>query len=384
MARCRFGMWPVLPLDVHFRKPSPWRPFPLDQNNVKVFSRARHAIYNACKAFGFQEKDIILVPAYHHGSEIEALVQVGVKIKYYELDQNLEPDPDELEQLMEADVKALYITHYLGFPQKASLWRKWCDDRKLLLIEDAAQAFLAEKDGIPVGTHGDFSVYCLYKTYGLPDGGLLYSKKYLDIPISKTPTGLWPMLKRHINFISENSWKIAGPHLRYNASMKNLKKYKKASIDKELALGDPTTSASLMTFRLLPLLLEEDTALRRRENYKYLLTKLGHLVPAPFNELPDGASPFAFPIRIKDAKPFLERLKQEGVIGQLFWLNPHPTLPREKFPRSIALREDVLALPVHQDLSPKQLNQIIRAVKKSLQENIGTKATYDPQPLLQL
>jgi dTDP-4-amino-4,6-dideoxygalactose transaminase len=370
MKRCRFGMWPVLPLNVHFREPSSYLPFPLNRKGVQVFSRARHAIYNACKALGFGKNDEFLVPAYHHGSEIEALVQLGIKLKYYELNEQLEPDPEELDSLMGNKVKALYITHYLGFPQNAKFWRQWCDERGILLIEDAAQAFLAERDGVPVGTHGDFSVYCLYKTYGIPDGGALYSKKPLENLTSKTPSGLWKMIKRHINFISEHRGEIGGLHLKFNDAMKVYKKVKNESNEKELELGDPTTPASAMTMRLLPLLLDENTAARRRENYEFLLKKLGGLVPPPFDVLPDGASPFAFPIRVKDAKAFLERLKKKGVIGQLFWLNPHPTLPREGFKRSIELREDVLALPVHQDLTENELNKIANAVVESLEINV--------------
>ncbi|WP_143962610.1 DegT/DnrJ/EryC1/StrS family aminotransferase [Litoribacter populi] len=366
MKICRFGMWPVLPLNVHFRKPTNYRPFPLDQENLQIYSRARHAMYNACKSLGWGKDDALLVPGYHHGSEIQALCDLDIQLKYYELTEKLEPNPEELDHLMTTNVRALYITHYLGFPQNAAFWRKWCDERNIMLIEDAAQAFLAERDGIPVGSHGDFSIYCLYKTYGLPDGGALVSKKPLKDNYATSPSGVWKMVKRHINFVSEQRGEVAGLHLGFNNAMNVYKKVKNESNEKELELGDPTTRASSMTMKLLPLLLDENTAAKRRDNYRYMLSKLGELVPPPFNELPEGASPFAFPIKMDDAKEFLARLKKKGVIGQLFWLNPHPTLPREEFPFSIELREGVMALPVHQDLSVKELDKIINAVKECL------------------
>ena len=42
-----------------------------------------------------------------------------------------------------------------------------------MLIEDAAQAWLATRDGTPVGSHGDLAFFCLYKSVGLPEGAAL-------------------------------------------------------------------------------------------------------------------------------------------------------------------------------------------------------------------
>ena len=83
---------------------------------------------------------------------------------------SLEPDGGELDALVGPSTRALHITHVLGFPAAAPRWRRWCDERGLLLIEDAAQAWLAAdpQSGEPVGSWGDLSVFCLYKTAGLP------------------------------------------------------------------------------------------------------------------------------------------------------------------------------------------------------------------------
>src|SRR5687768_11009173 len=180
----RLAIWPTLPLNVYFRNVSKWLPYPLGHEECRVFSRARHAIWSACRTLGLGNNDVVLVPAYHHGCEIEALLQAGVNIRYYELTDLLEPDPVNLQQLLTPDVKVLYLIHYLGFPQDALRWRQWCDERGLLLFEDAAQAFLAEIDNMPVGSFGHAGVFCLYKTYGIPDGGAVISFKPPVLPAS--------------------------------------------------------------------------------------------------------------------------------------------------------------------------------------------------------
>ena len=127
----------------------------------------------ACAPLVWGKGDEVLVPAYHHGSEIEALVRAGVKCRFYEASETLEPVTRELEAALTPRTRALLIVHYIGFPQDSDRWRRWCDEHGLLLLEDAAQAWLASASGRPVGSFGDLSVFCLYKTFGFPDGSAL-------------------------------------------------------------------------------------------------------------------------------------------------------------------------------------------------------------------
>lgn len=361
----RLSIWPTLPLNVYFRDVSPWLPYPLSDAGCRVFSRARHAIWNACRTLGLGRKDVILVPAYHHGCEIEALLQAGVNIRYYELTELLEPDPISLQSLLTPDVRVLYLIHYLGFPQDAVRWRQWCDERGLLLFEDAAQAFLAEINNKPVGSFGHAGVFCLYKTYGIPDGGAVTMTGPPALPTSALQSGRWRVFKRHVNWVAERSGLIGSLHLGIKPMMKLLKKKKDHNPHKEFELGDPFMPPSAMTMRLLSKLVDKTTAERRRENYRFLLDHHRHLVPRPFLSLPEGASPFAFPIEVNNADEVLRKLRRYGVEGLLFWRNAHPSLPVKDFPRSMAFRNRIFAVPVHQELTQSELYQIADAVHMS-------------------
>jgi dTDP-4-amino-4,6-dideoxygalactose transaminase len=370
----RLSIWPTLPLNVYFRRASQWLPYPLSDDGCRVFSRARHAIWNACRTLGLGNKDVILVPAYHHGCEIEALLQAGVSIRYYKLTDMLEPDPVSLQSLLTPDVKVLYLIHYLGFPQDALRWRQWCDERGLLLFEDAAQAFLAEIDNRPVGSFGHVGVFCLYKTYGIPDGGAVISTMPPAIPASAMQSGRWGIVKRHVNWMAERSAGIGSLHLFFKPVTKMLR-IKNHNPHREFELGDPYTPASAMTMRLLPKLVDKTTAERRRENYKFLLSQHSHLVPRPFLSLPEGACPFAFPIEVNDASEVLKRLRRYGIEGLLFWRNPHPSLPVKDFPWSMSFRNRVFAIPVHQELTKNELEQISDAVHKCVIQPVREKIT---------
>ena len=361
----RLAIPPTLPLNVHFRTASMWLPFPLGQEGCRIFSLARHAIWNACRAFGLGANDVVLVPAFHHGSEIEALLQAGVKIRYYELTETLAPDLKKLELLLSPEVRVLHLIHYWGFPQDAARWRQWCDERGLLLFEDGAQAFQATRDGRPVGSFGHLGVFCFYKTYGVPDGGILISTAPPPPPPSATQTGIWRAFRRHFNWLAERNRMIGFVHLQFSPFVKWWKNRKFHPID-EFELQDPFTPPSAMTARLLPKIVDKSTPERRRANYRFLLNHFGKIVPRPFALLSEGACPLAFPIEVNDPRPFLKKLQRYGVIGGLLWPTPHPSLPVEDFPVSRAIRERVVSLPVHQGLSNAQLQQIVDAVNNCL------------------
>jgi dTDP-4-amino-4,6-dideoxygalactose transaminase len=364
MSPRRIAVWPTLPPGAHLRRPSGWLPFPLDQARCQVFSLARHALWNGCRALGLGAGDVVLAPAYHHGSEIEALLRAGLRIRYYELNETLEPDAEELESLLGPDVHALYLIHYLGFPQDAAHWRRWCDEKGLLLIEDAAQAFLATRGGRPLGSFGDLAIFCLYKSYGVPDGGAVICTRGLSPPTSAARTGMWRVIRRHAAWLAERRGVIGTAHLRLGRVLSPLHA-RTERVNDDFELDEPSTPPSMATTFLLPRMLEQATAERRREHYRFLLTRLGGMVPQPFTCLPEGACPFAFPVEADNAKELLGRLLHRGVVGVLFWLYPHPSLPVANFPRSRALRERVLALPVHQELAEPELQQIVDAVHDS-------------------
>lgn len=365
-----FAIFPTLPLNVYFRSASKWKPFPLDQGNCRIYSLARHAIWNALRSHGFGADDVILVPAYHHGSEIEAIIQAGLNLRYYELTDMLEPDAAILQSLFDSRVRALYLIHYLGFPQNAAYWRQWCDERGIMLIEDAAQAFLATRDNRPVGSFGHMAFFCLYKMFGIPDGSVVVSDHPPAGPLLKAQSGYWRVFKRHVNFIAARNRGLGFFHLSLKPLViKGIRKWNVAMGNSEFALGDPNSPPTLMTKRLLPKVLDKEAAARRRENYNFLLRHLGNWVPGPFATLPEGACPFAFPMKLSNPRPFLKEIRSKGVLGILFWLNPHPSLPVNDFPKSMAYREKVLALPVHQDLTRSNLQQIVDVVLQALKKH---------------
>jgi dTDP-4-amino-4,6-dideoxygalactose transaminase len=62
----------------------------------------------------------------------------------------------------------------------------------------------------------------------------------------------------------------------------------------------------------------------------------------------------------------VEYLKTRGVKALLLWKHPHPLLKVRDFPAAQRLRDTVVGLPVHQELTRSDLLRIADAVKPVL------------------
>lgn len=349
----RLSVWPGLPPFAEAQRPRERMPYPLMEPEVRLFALGRHALWHGVRAAGLSPGDAVLVPAYHHGSEVEALAQAGLECRFYAGDERLEPREDELEHLMDDRVRALHLTHFLGFPQDAVRWRRWCDDRELILIEDAAQAWLAARDGVPVGALGDLAVWCLYKTIGVPEGAVLRSGAPPPQPEPDARLGLLALMRRHGAWMAQKV-----PPLGAAAGLRRAAPYDHAH---DIGLRDVEAGCWPIVPWLLPRVADAGAAAARRANYLRLLDRLGDRVPPPFDALPADASPFGFPVEAGDPPAMLRRLADRGVIAMEFWSRPHPAVPRDAFPGVDARRAGTVLLPVHQELSPAEIELIAAA-----------------------
>jgi CelD/BcsL family acetyltransferase involved in cellulose biosynthesis len=296
-------------------------------------------------------------------------MHAGFTCRFYEATEDLTPREDELETLLGPDVRALYLIHYFGFPQDAPKWRRWCDERNLLLIEDAAQAWLTSSAGRPIGSFGDLAIIALHKTFGFPDGAVLLMNVPPPEPENGVGLGGLSLARRHAAWFLARSPRLAALGARIAperdfASEERYQAFLQAAAPRAFALGDPTKGASSATLFLLPRMADSDAATRRRANYRMLLEELGHLVPPAFAHVPDGACPFMFPVETNARTKFLGRLAARGVRGLDLWPIPHPLVAQGEFPRAASWRDRLVGLPVHQELRPEDVERVALAARE--------------------
>jgi perosamine synthetase len=257
-------------------------------------------------------------------------------------------------------------------PQNVARWRSWCDERNLFLIEDAAMAWLSSYDGRPIGSFGHLAIFCLYKTFGLPDGGALVAEPPPPAPDSTPDPCLKQVAIRHASWLAQRYGVAGRVHgaLRGHASPSRLA----PEAGQEFDLGDPTVSPCSSTIRLLPKIVDARAAARRRENYDLLRRELGDRVDPVFSRIGPGASPVGFPFRADSARQpqLLHILERNGIVGARFWPEPHPSLGDSGYERSASLRANCIVLPVHQEVRVAELERAVHAVSMWARGGAGT------------
>jgi len=353
-------MWPPLPLGVYLRRSAPIPPFPLGSPGCWLVRKARQALFLGIETLGLRADDEILMPAFHHGSEVEAVQQNGFTCRFYDVGPTLQPDAGQLDALVGPGTRALYLTHYLGFPQDAPGWLRWCRQRGLLLVEDAAQAWLASVQDQPVGSFGDLAIFSFYKAVGVPEGGALVTRPPVTVRLDGQPAGTLGFVRKLAS--RHEAWLTSRSALLTSLRSRSARPWRPSATS--IRLGDVDAAVPRIIPYILPRLLQPDPAEQRRGNYRVLLDALGDQVLPSLASLPEGASPYFFPIQTSNKAELLARLDEHGIDAVNFWAVPHPSLPRVGFPSAKELRRSIVGVPVHQELRPHDLERIITAARR--------------------
>jgi dTDP-4-amino-4,6-dideoxygalactose transaminase len=366
--------WQGLNPTIFFRSGSTANlPFPLNAAHKVFFYRARNAIYHLFRSLRFAPGETVLVPAYHHGNEVRAIRAAGVSIRFYPITRALEPDLDALKKLCRSDVRALFVIHYLGWPQPIKELTALCRERGLVLIEDCALALFSETDGRPLGSFGDYAIYCLYKTLPLPHGGLLVQNtRALDelAGLELEPCSFASVAGRNAELTLE--WLRS----RVNGVGKTLAELKRTAGRTLSALGvqrlpvgdtgfDPdsvNTGISPWSVRLLHRFDYAAIPRKRREHFLFLYRKLAGRATLLEKDLAEGVCPLFFPLLVPDKRAAAEALWRRGIGAVEFWNEGDPEASREAFPQVQFLRDHLLELPIHQELTPAHLEYMARQV----------------------
>ena len=95
----------------------------------------------------------------------------------------------------------------------------------------------------------------------------------------------------------------------------------------------------------------------RRRNYELLASLLppeGRVLP----DLPEGVCPQYLPYLMLDRPAAIRKLHARGINVLPHWARAHPAIPRGAFPEAEDLRARLLALPVYQGLSTKDIEYL--------------------------
>ena len=349
---------------------------PFNSPNVRYFYFARNAVWLTVKMLGL-DKGEVLMPAYHHGVEVEALMDAGATPRFYRVGSRWDVDLEDVEKKIGPNTRALYLIHYAGFPGPAAEMRALADKHGIPLIEDCALSLLSSDGGQPLGTTGDVGIFCLYKTLPVPNGGALIvnGPRQYSLPEPPAPPST-------STFSHTVSALLQNMELRGGAFGRGLRSFirtlghgtvRAANIER-VATGTQHFNRAHVDLGMSPLtkriaLAQDMEAIveRRRRNYFFLLSRLRDVSPPLFNQLPPGVSPLFYPMVVEEKAEVMARLHAKGIDAIDFWRRFHPACDASAFPEVAQLRRSILEIPCHQDLSQEVMAEVADIVRDALQ-----------------
>lgn len=275
-------------------------------------------------------------------------------ITYYAVQKNCEPDWDNVEDLCKKEhPDAMVLVHYFGFPNNLAVAKKFCDTHDIALIEDCAHVLTPYGQ---VGTTGSLRVFSPWKLLPLPELGLLSAAStltpfFVSYPAVSLPFTLlrW-YTKREIQRLL----------CAVGVNWYRRRVVESSALDSHDINPD---RCSIRLFHYYKNILESVRA-HRMQNYRILESffKERFFERFLFPELPEGTVPYCFPYLTREPAAEVSRVLIRRGIPAFPW----PTLPlkvrkdKERHERAHWLAEHMLLLPVHQNVSVRQIEYMKR------------------------
>lgn len=140
-------------------------------------SSGTDALVLALMALGIGAGDEVICPSYTFFATAGSIWRVGAKPVFIDCDpETYNTTHENIAKAITSNTKAIIVVHLFGQCAEMDPILSLCNERKIPLIEDAAQAIGAEYKGRPAGTMGAFGCFSFFpsKNLGaLGDGGFI-------------------------------------------------------------------------------------------------------------------------------------------------------------------------------------------------------------------
>ena len=326
----------------------------LFEKKIEKLLKVKHAIcttsgtisiFLALKAIGITNKDEVIVPDITFGATAMAVKLTGAKLILVDVkEENLSFNLNELKKKINKKTKAIIPVHISGRAADMKNLKKIAKQKKIYIVEDAAEALFSKNNNKFLGTIGDLGCFSLTasKTITTGQGGIVVtnnSELYKKIKLLKNQGILGKSDGGNVKHVSEG----------YNFKYTNL----------QAAMG----LAQLSTIKKRALKLKKINKLYRKK-----LKSLEEIKVLDFNlsggEVPLWTDACAY----KKRDQLINFLKKKGVECRKFWYPLHYQKPfkesNKKFKISSSIYKKLFWLPSSLNLTDKKISYVSNLIKK--------------------
>jgi len=256
------------------------------------------ALSIALASCGVGAGDEVIIPPFTFVATIEAVLNAGAVPVFAEIDETLCLDPEGIEPTITSRTRAVLPVHMCGAMARIDTIKQVCDEKGLILIEDACQAVGATFNDRALGTFGHMGCFSFdsVKTITCGEGGAIITN---DRKLYSTADAYADHGHDHIG---DDRGLEGHPILGANFRISEL-----------------NAAVGLAQLRKLDFILE-----KQRSHKKAIRDALAEFSEITFREIPDQAGDsatflsFFLPDESK-AKEVADGFAQAGVDGCFYW-----------------------------------------------------------------
>ncbi len=326
---------------------------------VLLLNSCTAAIYTALRAIDIGPGDEVIVSTVNFVACASAVLELRAKPVFADVDPHtLNILPSEIERLKTSRTKAVFILHYGGHPCPMDEIRAACGD-DIAILEDSANAVSSSYKGNMCGTLGDAGVFSFdaMKILVMTDGGALYLSddeaferakvfRYLGLA-PKTTSGMDAMNEK------QNRW---------------------WEFELDETSGRFISNDVLAAIGRVQLQKLSNFIARRKQIWGYYQQEFQNLaeISCPPEPLPDTTtSYYLYWIQTPKRRDALAAYLAENGVYTTYRYFPLHLVKKfndtSKLPVAEGVNETTLNLPLHQNLSDDNVQQIVDLVKTFFQ-----------------
>jgi len=128
-------------------------------NHLFSLNAGRSAFLAILECLELEKKSEIIIQAFTCTALASPIIKAGFKPIYADIDDNLNIDPQSLEEKITDKTKAVVVQHTFGYPAQIEKIQEICKKYNLLLIEDCAHCIGIKYKDKYLGQFGDISFF---------------------------------------------------------------------------------------------------------------------------------------------------------------------------------------------------------------------------------
>ena len=310
-----------------------------------------------------KKDDEVIMPSYGYVSIANAVLLRGAKPVFVEINpHDLNISYEDIKKKTNKKTKAIYVIHYAGNSCEIKKISNYAKKNKIILVEDAAHAFLGKFKKKYLGTFGDIGVFSFHETKNIVAGQAgcisINNSKFI-----KRANFILDKGTDRRNFIKNYKKKII--------SSKNNKKFY-SWVDLGSEYRAPEVSSALVYAQLMKVKKIQDLRKKNWNIFKNLIenqktNKFYLIKPGPNTR----SSYHLFVVIFKNLKlanKFKSFMQSKNVAATFHYVPLHKSKMGKKICKyKLSVTENiynrVVRLPLFPDMTKKEINKIASLIK---------------------